>query len=303
MGTHEFEQDVRNQDILIYINGDLIARKDAKISVFDSGFLLGDGVWEGIRFHNGHLAFIEEHMDRIYSCAADIGIRIGKSKEELILILKDTLKANAMESGVHLRLIISRGLKKTPYQHPNANIGGPTIVVIPEYKTADPNVNTNGIRIGTVSIQRATAKTQDPKLNTLSKLNCILACIEADKLGFDEGLMLDINGFVSTCNSTNFFIARGGEVWTSKGDYCLNGVTRGNIISVCNENDIPVFEKDFLVEDVHSADECFVTGTFAGVIPVIEVDGLKISDGKRGSVTEQLQSLYTERIERFYPKS
>jgi branched-chain amino acid aminotransferase len=246
---------------------------------------------------------LDAHLDRIFFGAAAIGIDIGKSKEELASIIRDTLLANAMETGVHLRLIISRGLKKTPYQHPNANIGGPTIVVIPEYKKADPIVNTNGIRIGTVSIERATAKTQDPKLNTLSKLNCILACIEADKLGFDEGLMLDINGFVSTCNSTNFFIVCAGEVWTSKGEYCLNGVTRGNIISLCEENKIPIFEKDFPVEDVRSADECFVTGTFAGVIPVVEVDGLKISNGKRGSMTERLQSLYAERIERLFPKS
>lgn len=303
MGTHEFQQDDRNRSILINVNGDILPRDAAKISVFDSGFLLGDGVWEGIRLHNGHLAFRDEHIDRLFSGAESIGIDIGKSKEEIVTIIRETLKANSMESDVHLRLIVSRGLKKTPYQHPNANEGGPTIVVIPEYKKADPEVNKKGIRLGTVSIRRATEKTQDPKLNTLSKLNCILACIEADALGYDEGLMLDINGNVSTCNSTNFFMVLGGEVWTSAGDYCLNGVTRGNVISLCAEHDIPVFQKNYLVDDVHSADECFVTGTFAGVIPVVEVDGNIISGGGRGPLTEKLQMLYKERIEMLYPKS
>ena len=261
-------------------------------------FLLGDGVWEGIRLHYGNLAFLDAHLDRLYSGAKDLAIDIGVSREEMTKLIQKTLDANGMNDHVHIRLIVSRGLKRTPYQHPNANVGGPTIVIIPEYKIASEQVLEQGIRLGTVSVRRGTVDTQDPRLNTLSKLNCIAACIEADHLGYDEGLMLDENGNVSTCNSTNFFIARENEVWTSQGKYCLPGVTRGNIIRLCEENDIPVFQKDFLVEEVHSADEAFVTGTFAGVIPVTEVDGHELSGGKRGDMTERLQQLYIELIKR-----
>ena len=297
-GTHEYVEDPRNENVLIYVNGEIVSRPDAKISVFDSGFLLGDGVWEGIRLHYGKLAFLDAHLDRLYSGAKDLAIDIGVSREEMTKLIQKTLDANGMNDHVHIRLIVSRGLKRTPYQHPNANVGGPTIVIIPEYKIASEQVLEQGIRLGTVSIRRGTVDTQDPRLNTLSKLNCITACIEADHLGYDEGLMLDENGNVSTCNSTNFFIARDNEVWTSKGEYCLPGVTRGNIIRLCEENDIPVFQKDFLVEEVHSADEAFVTGTFAGVIPVTEVDGHELSGGKRGDMTERLQQLYIELIKR-----
>ncbi len=297
-GTHEYVEDPRNENVLIYVNEEIVPRPDAKISVFDSGFLLGDGVWEGIRLHYGKLAFLDAHLDRLYSGAKDLAIDIGVSREEMTKLIQKTLDANGMNDHVHIRLIVSRGLKRTPYQHPNANVGGPTIVIIPEYKIASEQVLEQGIRLGTVSIRRGTVDTQDPRLNTLSKLNCISACIEADHLGYDEGLMLDENGNVSTCNSTNFFIARDNEVWTSKGEYCLPGVTRGNIIRLCEENDIPVFQKDFLVEEVHSADEAFVTGTFAGVIPVCEVDGHELSGGKRGDMTERLQQLYIELIKR-----
>ena len=297
-GTHEYVEDPRNKNVLIYVNGEIVPRPDAKISVFDSGFLLGDGVWEGIRLHYGKLAFMAAHLDRLYSGAKDLAIDIGVSREEMTKLIQKTLDANGMNDHVHIRLIVSRGLKRTPYQHPNANVGGPTIVIIPEYKIASEQVLEQGIRLGTVSVRRGTADTQDPRLNTLSKLNCIAACIEAAHLGYDEGLMLDENGNVSTCNSTNFFIARDNEVWTSQGEYCLPGVTRGNIIMLCEENDISVFQKDFLVEEVHSADEAFVTGTFAGVIPVSEVDGHELSGGKRGDMTERLQQLYIELIKR-----
>ena len=297
-GTHEYVEDPRNKNVLIYVNGEIVLRPDAKISVFDSGFLLGDGVWEGIRLHYGKLAFLDAHLDRLYSGAKDLAIDIGVSREEMTKLIQKTLDANGMNDHVHIRLIVSRGLKRTPYQHPNANVGGPTIVIIPEYKIASEQVLEQGIRLGTVSVRRGTVDTQDPRLNTLSKLNCIAACIEADHLGYDEGLMLDENGNVSTCNSTNFFIARDDEVWTSQGEYCLPGVTRGNIIMLCEENDISVFQKDFLVEEVHSADEAFVTGTFAGLIPVSEVDGHELSGGKRGDMTERLQQLYIELIKR-----
>ena len=303
MGTHEYEFDTRNEEILIYVNGEIVPRNEAKVSVFDSGFLLGDGVWEGIRYHNKQLVHKDEHFIRLFESAAAIGMDIGKTETELEEIIISTLAANNMESDIHIRFIVSRGLKKTPHQHPNVNVSGPTIVVIPEYKIASEDVKKKGIRLGTVSVRRGTSKTQDPKWNTLSKMNCIVACIEADRLGFDEGLMLDMHGNVSTCNSTNFFIVRQGEVWTSTGEYCLNGVTRGSIIRLCKENDIPVFERNFHVEDCHSADEAFVTGTFAGVIPVVEMDGHEISGGKRGALTERLQDIYKKDINSLYPPS
>ena len=301
MSTHEYENDKRNETILIYINGEIVPRHEAKISVYDSGFLLGDGVWEGIRYHHGHLVHLDEHFKRLFASAEGIGLDIGKTKEELEEIILSTLETNKMKSDIHIRFIVSRGLKKTPYQHPSVNVGGPTIVVIPEYKIASEDVKKNGLRLGTVSVRRGTANTQDPKWNTLSKLNCIVACVEADKLGVDEGLMLDVNGYVSTCNSTNFFIVRQGEVWTSTGEYCLNGVTRGNIIRLCKENEIPVFERNFHVEDCQSSDEAFVTGTFAGVTPVVEIDGHEISGGIRGELTERLQQLYKQDIDNLYP--
>ena len=303
MGTHEYKFDTRNEEILIYVNGEIVPRNEAKVSVFDSGFLLGDGVWEGIRYHNKKLVHKDEHFRRLFESAAAIGMDIGKTETELEEIIISTLAANNMESDIHIRFIVSRGLKKTPHQHPNVNVSGPTIVVIPEYKIASEDVKKKGIRLGTVSVRRGTSKTQDPKWNTLSKMNCIVACIEADRLGFDEGLMLDMHGNVSTCNSTNFFIVRQGEVWTSTGEYCLNGVTRGSIIRLCKENDIPVFERNFHVEDCHSADEAFVTGTFAGVIPVVEMDGHEISGGKRGALTERLQDIYKKDINSLYPPS
>ena len=303
MGTHEYNIDSRNDEILIYVNGEIVSRNEAKVSVFDSGFLLGDGVWEGIRYHNKQLVHKDEHFRRLFESASAIGMEIGKTDEELEEIIIDTLEANKMETNIHIRFIVSRGLKKTPYQHPQVNIGEPTIVVIPEYKIASEDVKKNGIRLGTVSVRRGTANTQDPKWNTLSKLNCIVACVEADQLGFDEGLMLDVNGYVSTCNSTNFFIVRQGEVWTSTGEYCLNGVTRASIIRLCKENDIPMFERNFHVEDCHSVDEAFVTGTFAGVIPVVEIDGHELSGGKRGELTERLQQIYKNDIETLYPPS
>lgn len=296
MGTHEYEDDSRNEKIQIYVDGEILPRDEAKISVFDSGFLLGDGVWEGIRLHNGHLVHADEHLDRLFAGAESIAMDIGRSRDEILTAIRDTLRENDMVSDVHIRLVVSRGIKKTPYQHPGVTIGDPTLVIIPEYKKASEAVKRVGITLATVFTKRDHS-VQDPRINSLSKHNCIAACIEAEKLGADEGLMLDPHGFVSTCNSTNFFIVRGGEVWTSTGEYCLNGVTRRSIISICKENDIPVLEKNFTVEDVHSADECFVTGTFAGVIPVIEVNGHGISGGVRGPITENLQILYQQQLE------
>ena len=300
-GTHSYIQDQRNENIIIYINGEFFPRKEAKISVFDSGFLLGDGVWEGIRLYNRRLCFIDQHLERLYHGAKKLKIEIGKSKEELIALIYETVYANEMDSDIHIRLIGSRGLKQTPYQHPNANVGGASIVIIPEYKKVDTTLLSRGIRLCLVDTVRGAHNSQDPRLNTLSKLNCIFGCMEADENGFDEVIMLDINRHVSTCNSTNFFIVKNGEVWTSTGEYCLPGITRGNIIKLCQENNISAFEKDFKMEDVYSADEVFVTGTFAGVIPAIQVDDTTIGNGKCGKVTGDLYRHYKNKIATLYP--
>ena len=300
-GTHSYVEDQRNENIIIYINGEFFPRNEAKISVFDSGFLLGDGVWEGIRLHNGKLCFIEEHIQRLYHGAEKLKIEIGKSKEEFIALIYETIHTNVMDSDVHIRLIVSRGLKQTPYQHPNANVGGASIVIIPEYKKADAALLSKGIRLCLVDTIRGSQNSQDPRLNTLSKLNCIFGCLEADEKGFDEGIMLDVNGYVSTCNSTNFFIVKKGEVWTSTGEFCLPGITRGNVIKHCLENHIPVFEKNFEIEDVYAADEVFVTGTFAGVIPAIQVNDTTIGNKNCGELTEKLYHLYKSKISTLYP--
>ena len=289
--THDYDNDSRNNDIEIFINGEFYLRSEAKISVMDSGYLLGDGVWEGIRFHKGHLVHLQRHLDRLYEGAKAIEMTIGVSKDEMIVALKKTLEKNKMTSDVHIRLIVSRGIKSTPYQHPKVTIGPPTIVIIPEYKKASPKLKVEGITLGTVKTIRDN-RTQDPRINSLSKHNCIAACIEAEKMGVDEGLMLDPNGNVSTCNSTNFFMVSNKEVWTSNGEYCLNGVTRSTVIDICKQNEIPIKEREFSVQDVHNADEVFVTGTFAGIIPVVSVDGVVISSGTRGALTHQLQTWY-----------
>jgi len=290
--THDYVKDSRNDNIKIYINGEYYHRSEAKISVFDSGFLLGDGVWEGIRLHNNKLIHLETHIDRLFVGAKSISMKIHLSKEEIINALWSTLKENNMISDTHIRLIVSRGIKSTPYQHPKVTISTPTIVIIPEYKRPNKDVIDKGIRLVSVQTRRDSA-VQDPKINSLSKMNCISACIEAENLGAEEGLMLDPHGFVSTCNSTNFFIVVNDEIWTSTGEYCLNGVTRGAIISLCKENNITVYEKNFLIQDVYNANEAFVTGTFAGVIPVVEIDGRRMN---KGYLTNELQNLYTNDI-------
>ena len=294
--THDYIKDSRNENILIYINGKYFTRSKASISVFDSGFLLGDGVWEGIRLHNNRLVHLKEHINRLFDGAKTISLEIHMTKDEIINEIWETLKKNEMKTDTHIRLIISRGIKSTPYQHPKVTISPPTIVIIPEYKKPNELVINNGISLALVQTIRDNS-VQDPRVNSLSKMNCISACIEAEKLGSDEGLMLDPKGFVSTCNSTNFFIVVKNEVWTSTGEYCLNGVTRGSIISLCKENNINVYEKNFLIEDVYKADEAFVTGTFAGVIPIIKIDSKKMSNGLIGPITKELQKLYLKDIE------
>ncbi len=296
-GTHEYKDDPRNASILIDINGELFARDEAKVSVFDSGFVLGDGVWEGLRVHHGKIVFLEKHLDRLYGGTKALDMEMDVSAEQLTRRLYDVLEANAMQDGVHIRLMVSRGVKATPYQDPRITITPPTIVIIPEYKNALPETATRGIRLFTVHVRRGYPDVQDPKLNSHSKLNCITACIQATKAGADEALMLDPHGFIATCNSTHFFIVKKGAVWTSSGDYCLDGITRGVVIQLCEDNDIPVYQKNFSLTDVYSANEAFVTGTFAGLAPVSEIDGRVIGDGERGPVVESLQQLYLDLLE------
>lgn len=294
-GTHDYREDPRNAEILINVNGDIVPRAQAMVSVFDSGFMLGDGVWEGLRVHEGRIAFLDQHFDRLYEGAKAIDMDIGIDRRALERRLYDTLDANESSEGVHIRLMVTRGLRSTPYQDPRVVVSDATIVIVPEYKEPLPTIVEKGIRLFTVHVRRGDPAVQDPKLNSHSKLNCITACIQATKAGADEALMLDPQGFVATCNSTHFFIVRKGEVWTSSGDYCLGGITRGTVIDLCRKTDIPVFEKNFSLTDVYGADEAFVTGTFAGVVPVTEVDGRALTEA-RGPMVERLQQLYTARL-------
>ncbi|MCZ6829161.1 MAG: aminotransferase class IV [Gammaproteobacteria bacterium] len=296
--THSFQPDERNASILININGELVPRDQAVVSVFDSGFILGDGIWEGLRAHHGTIPFLDQHLKRLWEGAKALDLDMGMTQQALKDRLYATLEANDMHEDVHIRMMVSRGVKSTPYQDPAVTISGPTIVIIPEYKNPDPALAATGIRLYTVYVRRGYADVQDPRINSHSKLNCIFGCIQAKKAGYDEALMLDPHGHVATCNSTHFFIVRDGEVWTSSGDYCLDGITRRNIINLCKRNDIPVFEKNFSLMQCYGAQEAFVTGTFAGLTPVTEIDGRSIGEGKgRGTMTERLQQLYLQLIE------
>ena len=296
--VHDFHDDPRNADIRIWINGALKARAEATVSVFDSGFVLGDGVWEGLRVADGHPLFLDAHLDRLYEGAKAIALDIGLDRAALTEALYATLAANGMTDGVHLRLMVTRGTKRTPYQDPRASVGPATVVILPEFKLPKPETLARGLTLFTVHVRRGFPDVQDPKLNSHSKLNCITACIQAIEAGADEALMLDPHGFVATCNSTHFFIVRKGEVWTSSGDYCLGGITRANVIAICRDAGIPVHEKSFSLTDVYGADEAFVTGTFAGVVPVREVDGRVFGDSRRGPMVERLQGLYRQWVAR-----
>jgi branched-chain amino acid aminotransferase len=289
--------DPRNASVLIDLNGELKPREQATVSVFDSGFMLGDGVWEGLRVHKGRISFLDRHLDRLFEGAKAIAMDVGLSREALAKRLYDTLDANGMSEGVHIRLMVTRGVRSTPYQDPRVVVGGATVVIIPEYKQPPEGIHERGLKLFTVHVRRGDPAVQDQKINSHSKLNCILASIQATQAGADEALMLDPHGFVATCNSTHFFIVRKGEVWTSSGKYCLGGITRGLALEVAREAGIPAVEKDFSLTDVYGADEAFVTGTFAGIVPVREVDGRKLTDG-RGPMVERLQQLYQERVER-----
>jgi branched-chain amino acid aminotransferase len=295
---HDFHDDPRNTDIRIWLNGTLKPRAEAVVSVFDSGFVLGDGVWEGLRVYNGQPVFLAAHLDRLFEGAKAIALDIGLTREQLAGAIRDTLTANGMTDGVHLRLMVTRGVKRTPYQDPRVTIGPATVVIIPEFKLAKPETLAQGLTLFTVHVRRGFPDVLDPKLNSHSKLNCITACIQATAAGADEALMLDPHGFVATCNSTHFFIVRRGAVWTSSGDYCLGGITRANVLQVCREAGIPAFEKNFSLTEVYSAEEAFVTGTFAGLAPVGMIDGRSIGDGRPGPMLARLQGLYRELVQR-----
>lgn len=294
--THDSIEDPRNQHVNIYVNGDIVPREKAVVSVYDSGFMLGDGIWEGLRVYNSKIAFLQEHLDRLYESAVVLDLDIGMPRAELTQALYDTLTANQMKNDAHIRLMITRGIKKEPLQDPDFSQSGPTIVIIAEHKASSGASLKTGLSLHTVPYYRGLPMTQDPKLNSHSKLNCILALIHARKAGANEALMLDQNGFVNTTNSTNFFIVRKGEVWTSNGDYCMNGITRKKVIQLCKANNIPVFERNYSLFDTYGADEAFVTGTFGAQTPVVTIDQRTIGNGKPGPIFNKIRELYKQLV-------
>ena len=291
--THQAAEDARNEEIKIWLNGRVVPKAEAMVSVYDSGFMLGDGVWEGLRLYDGHWAFLNEHMDRLFEAAKAIDLGIGLDKAGMIAALEATRVANDMTTDAHARLMVTRGIKTRPFQHPSLSQQGPTVTIIMEH--SKPSIP-RPIRLATVPHIRGLPMTQDPKLNSHSKLNCILACIAAEKAGADEALMLDINGFVNTTNACNFFIIRKGAVWTSTGDYCMNGITRQKVIDVCRADGIPVFERNYSLVDTYGADEAFLTGTFGAQTPVSEIDGRSIGTGEMGEMTKHIRSLYKDLV-------
>ncbi|MEL6485450.1 MAG: aminotransferase class IV, partial [Bacteroidota bacterium] len=295
--THNALADPRNDTIKIYVNGALLARNDAKISVFDSGYLVGDGVWEAFRLHHGKLVFLDQHLDRLWQGAATIGMLLPFTREELVETIWKTLNANKMQDNVHVRVMVTRGIKKTPSQDPRLTISGPNVVIIAEHKIASKETKENGISLFTSTIRRGSPDYLDPRLNCHSKLHEVQALIQALEAGADEALMLDVHGFVSTCNATNFFMVKNEEVWTSTGQYCMNGITRENVIRVCEAHNIPCHQKNFSLFDVYGADEAFATGTFGGLTPVIKIDGRTIGDGQFGPMTRKLDHLYEALIQ------
>jgi len=291
--THQSEEDIRNRSIFIYIDGTLAPREKATVNVYDSGFMLGDGIWEGLRLFDGSWIFLDEHLDRLLEAALAIDLDIAMDKKGLIEALEITRQKNKMFTDAHARLMITRGVKIKPFQHPSLSRSGPTMVIIMEHSKA---LSQRAIRLATVPHIRGLPMTQDPKLNSHSKLNCVLACIAAEKAGADEALMLDVNGFVNTTNACNFFIVRNDEVWTSTGDYCMNGITRRKVIDICRLNGIPTYEKNFSLVETYGADEAFITGTFGAQTQVSEIDGRVIGNGKLGPITKRIQGLYKEFI-------
>lgn len=289
-GSQDYQADPRNARVLVYLNGALVPRGEAKISVFDAGFALGDGVWEGLRLHNGALLFLDAHLDRLFGGARTIGLDIGLDREGLVAALIQTLQANGMKDGAHIRLMVTRGLKSTVNQDPRNALGRATIVIAAEFK-APPATAPRGLHLHTASIRCSPTSMFDMRLNSHSRLNLITALLQAIEAGADEALMLDPHGFVSSCNATNVFFVRDGQVFTSTGAYCFNGITRGNVIDLCVTAGVPIRLADFTLDAAHEADEAFVTGTLGGLIPVSQIDG-KILPACPGPVTLRLSALY-----------
>ena len=294
--THEAEDDSRNRNIRIYVNGEIVHRDEARVSVYDSGFMLGDGMWEGMRLHNGKWAFFDDHMDRLFASCKAVSLDIGMDRAGIADALRRTAEANGMTEDVHCRLMVTRGVKAKPFQHPSLSRSGPTVVIIMEHSRPVERFEERGIRLATVPQVRGLPHSQDAKLNSHSKLNCVIACLQAEAAGADEALMLDPHGFVSTTNSCNFFIVRRGEVWTSTGAYCMDGVTRRKVIELCRANAIPVFEKNYSLYEAYSADEAFLTGTFGAQTPVGDIDGRQIGAGYAGPVTRHIRDLYKDLV-------
>ena len=295
--THDAAQDDRNRDIRIYVNGEIVHRDEAKVSVYDSGFMLGDGMWEGMRLYDGTWAFFDEHMDRFFNSCKTVSLDPGMTKEQILDAMNRTAAANGMTGDAHCRLMLTRGIKDKPFQHPKLSTSGPTLVIIVEHSKPAESLRERGIRLATVPQVRGLPTSQDAKLNSHSKLNCVIACLQAEQAGADEALMLDPHGFVNTTNACNFFIVRRGEVWTSTGDYCMNGVTRAKVIEICRDNGIPVFEKNYSLYEAYGADEAFLTGTFGAQTPVASIDGKPIGTGAR-PVTQRIRQLYMELVRR-----
>ena len=293
--THEADEDARNENILIYVNGVLKPRSEATVSVYDSGFLLGDGMWEGMRLYNGVWSFFDEHMDRFFNSCKAVSLDVGMDKAGIAEALRVTAEANGMKTDVHCRLMLTRGVKVKPFQHPSLSRSGPTLVIIMEHSKPVETLSSKGIRLATVPQVRGLPMSQDAKYNSHSKLNCVIACLQAEQAGADEALMMDPHGFVNTTNACNFFIVRRGEVWTSTGDYCMNGVTRQKVIDLCRADGIPVFERNFSLYETYGADEAFLTGTFGAQTLVSEIDGKPIGDGTR-PMTERIRQLYKQAI-------
>lgn len=296
-GTHETVPDARNATVRVYLNGDLVPRDEAQVSILDAGFLLGDGVWESMHVRRGRPVFLADHLDRLFEGLAALDLDPGLDRAGIAAAIQATLDANDMVEDVHLRLMITRGLKTTPFQGRSADVGQPTVVVLAEHKAPSPALATRGLRLVTVHVRRGRPDVQDPGWNSHSKLNCVTAAIQAEKLGADEALMLDPQGFVATCNSTHFFVVRGDELWTSAPTYILEGITRAKVLQVARAHGMVAREHPFALRKVYSADEAFCTGTFGGLMPVVEVDGRRIGAGTRGPVTERLQSWYAELVE------
>ena len=294
--THDAEADDRNDHILIYVDGQIVPKADAKVSVYDSGFMLGDGMWEGLRLYDGEWAFFDDHMDRLFNSLKAVSLDSGLTPGAVRDILDRTAQANGMTGDAHARLMITRGRKAKPFQHPSLSRFGPTVVAILEHSRPAETVQARGVRLATVPQVRGLPMSQDAKFNSHSKLNCVIACLQAEQAGADEGLMLDPHGFVNTTNACNFFIVRRGAVWTSTGDYCMNGVTRQKVIDLCHANDIPVYEKNYSFYEAYGADEAFLTGTFGAQTPVAEIDGKQIGSGGAGPVTQRLRALYKDLI-------